>query len=180
MAKEVDLLSYWMPVLRELKEFKEISKAEEPEIKLLLEKVDRTLNNMFIETADEEGISHYESMLGITPSIEDTLETRRFNVLVGWNNNTIYTDTTLKALLTSLCGGEDRYNLVEDYENYKLDIATTVSVAGAYELVSKALADMLPCNLVLILSNTIESFINTSLNVGIATNTVMSYQIVHE
>ena len=37
MAKEVDLLSYWMPVLRKIKEFREIAKAEEPELRYLLE-----------------------------------------------------------------------------------------------------------------------------------------------
>jgi hypothetical protein len=49
MAKGVDLLGYWMPLLRNLKEFKEIAKAEEPEITLLLNSIDNTINNMFIE-----------------------------------------------------------------------------------------------------------------------------------
>ena len=53
MAREIDLLGYWMPVLRQLKEFKEIAKAETPELKYILEQIERTLNNMFIETADE-------------------------------------------------------------------------------------------------------------------------------
>ena len=52
MAREIDLLGYWMPVLRQLKEFKEIAKAETPELKYILEQIERTLNNMFIETAD--------------------------------------------------------------------------------------------------------------------------------
>ena len=82
MAKEVDLLSYWMPILRNLKEFKEIAKAEEPEIIALLEAIDRTKYNMFIETADEYGIERFENMMGIYPEAGDTLETRRFNVLV--------------------------------------------------------------------------------------------------
>ena len=46
MAREIDLLSYWMPVLRQLKEFKEIAKAETPELKYILEQIERTLNNM--------------------------------------------------------------------------------------------------------------------------------------
>ena len=50
MAREIDLLGYWMPVLRQLKEFKEIAKAETPELKYILEQIERTLNNMFIET----------------------------------------------------------------------------------------------------------------------------------
>ena len=45
MAREIDLLGYWMPVLRQLKEFKEIAKAETPELKYILEQVERTLNS---------------------------------------------------------------------------------------------------------------------------------------
>ena len=56
MAKEVDLLSYWMPLLRQLKEFKEIANTEEPELRYILAAIDRTLANMFIESADEYGI----------------------------------------------------------------------------------------------------------------------------
>lgn len=63
MAREIDLLGYWMPVLRQLKEFKEIAKAETPELKYILEQIERTLNNMFIETADEYGIKRFEDMI---------------------------------------------------------------------------------------------------------------------
>ena len=63
MAREIDLLGYWMPVLRQLKEFKEIAKAETPELKYILEQIERTLNNMFIETADEYGIKRFEDIM---------------------------------------------------------------------------------------------------------------------
>lgn len=77
MAREIDLLGYWMPVLRQLKEFKEIAKAETPELKYILEQIERTLNNMFIETADEYGIKRFEDMMGIYPEAGASLETRR-------------------------------------------------------------------------------------------------------
>jgi len=47
LAREIDLLGYWMPVLRQLKEFKEIAKAETPELKYILEQIERTLNNVY-------------------------------------------------------------------------------------------------------------------------------------
>ena len=75
MAREIDLLGYWMPVLRQLKEFKEIAKAETPELKYILEQIERTLNNMFIETADEYGIKRFEDMMGIYPEAGASLET---------------------------------------------------------------------------------------------------------
>ena len=97
MAKEVQLLSYWMPILRNLKEFKEIAKSEEPEVKRLLEEIDTTLDNLFIETADEYGIKRFEKMMGITPSEGDTLETRRFKALLKWSDKVPYTEEVLKS-----------------------------------------------------------------------------------
>lgn len=179
MAKEVDLLSYWMPILRNLKEFKEIAKAEEPEIKALLEAVDRALANMFISTADEYGISQFEKMMGIYPENKADLETRRFNVLVKWNDNTIYTDVTLEGILTTLCGGKDRYKIERDYNNYHIAITTTVSVSGAYEAIRKLLSDILPCNLTWEIANNVEYETGEPLFIGIATNTVMCHQIGH-
>lgn len=98
MAREIDLLSYWMPVLRQLKEFKEIAKAETPELKYILEQIERTLNNMFIETADEYGIKRFEDMMGIYPEAGASLETRRFNVLVKWNDKVPYTEREIYKL----------------------------------------------------------------------------------
>ena len=73
MAKEVHLLNYWMPLLRKLKEFKEIAKTEEPELRYILAAIDRTLANFFIESADEYGIKRFEDMMGIVPEETDTL-----------------------------------------------------------------------------------------------------------
>jgi len=102
MAKEVDLLSYWMPILRNLKDFKEIAKAEEQEIGLLLEAVDRTLNNMFIKTADEYGIKRFEEIMSIYPEEGATLEVRRFNVSIKWSDKLPYTESIMRGLLETI------------------------------------------------------------------------------
>lgn len=162
MAKEVNLLSYWMPILRQLKEFKEIANTEEPELRYLLEAIDRTLNNMFIDTADEYGVKRFEDMMGIYPEAGTSLETRKFNVLVKWNDKVPYTDNELYNRLISLCGSADKFTITERYDEYTIDIATHLGVAGAFDTVALLLREMLPCNLVLNLSNTIEA-IKTSL-----------------
>lgn len=180
MVKAVDLLSYWMPVLRNLKEFKEIAKAEKPEIEQLLGAIERTINNWYIETADADGLKRFEKILGILPKNENDIETRRFNVLVKWNDNPLYTDATLESLLAVICGGADRYKIERDYANYKIRVTTTVSVSDAYSAVNKLLSDILPCNLALILSNKVECAVASPLSVGIATNTAMCYRINQE
>lgn len=158
MAKEVDLLSYWMPFLRELKEFKEISNAEEPEIKNLLEDIDRALNNMFIETADEYGIERFESMMGIYPEAGDTLETRRFRVLIKWSDKLPYTEEALKSLLETLCG-KDGFMVISDYANYALSVKLALYNEHNVKQVEELLDRVVPANIVtqVILFNTHEA-----------------------
>lgn len=155
MAKEVDLLSYWMPILRNLKDFQEISKAEEPEIKLLLEATDHALNNMFIETADEYGIERFESMMGIYPEEGDTLDTRRFRVLIKWSDKLPYTEEALKVLLETLCG-KDGFMIISDYANYSLSVKLALYNENNVGQVEELLDRVVPANIVtqVILFNT--------------------------
>lgn len=179
MAKEVDLLSYWMPVLRQIKELKEIAKAEEPELRYILEACDRTLSNFFITTADEYGISRFEKMMGLFPDEGEDLEARRFNVLVKWNDKVPYTDEELYNRLLSICG-EGNFKIIPQYEEYGIDITTMVGMRGAFDAVTTLLLDMLPCNLVLTLRNIIKAEKTTPLTVGVALSTAMIYQITND
>ena len=147
MAKEVNLLGYWLPILRQLKEFKEIAKAEEPEIIALLEAIDRALANMFIETADEDGISHFENMMGIIPEAGDTLDTRRYRVFIKWNDQLPYTEEALKDLLSVLCG-EDGYVLKPDYDNYSLIVKLALENESIVAEVEALLDRVIPANLI--------------------------------
>lgn len=178
MAKEVDLLSYWMPVLRQIKELKEIAKAEEPELRYILEACDRTLRNMFITTADEYGISRFESMMGIFPDEGSDLETRRFNVLIKWDDKVPYTDEELHNRLLSLCGSE--FEIIPQYEEYKINITTELGVKGAFDAVTTLIMDMLPCNIELLLKNILKAIKTSPLSVGVVLSTAMSYQITND
>ena len=147
MAKEVQLLSYWMPILRNLKEFKEIAKSEEPEVKRLLEEIDTTLDNLFIETADEYGIKRFEKMMGITPSEGDTLETRRFKALLKWSDKVPYTEEVLKSLLEVLCGA-DGFTIKIDYSKYNVVVKLALGTEANAKAVSELLERVTPANMV--------------------------------
>lgn len=171
MVKEVDLLSYWMPVLRQLKEFKEIAKAEEPELKALLEACNRALSNFFITTADEQGISRFEEMLGISSTEGVDLETRRLSVLTAWASKEVYTEEWLYDKLASLCGGRDKVDITTHYEDYSMDIAVELGVKGAFEILTSLISDILPCNLVYTLKTYIKAKTTSTLSVGVAVST---------
>lgn len=180
MAKEVHLLNYWMPLLRKIKEFKEIANTEEPELRYLLEAIERTLKNMFIETADEYGIERFESMMKIIPDETDTLDMRRAKVLIEWNNYVPYTETELYRRLVSICGSADAFDLEEHYTEYWLKITTHLGVVGAFDMVAKMLDYMLPCNLVSELANILEEKPCNILYVGGVCCTALGYCITHD
>ena len=178
MVKEVDLLSYWMPILKQLKEFKEIAKAEEPEIRALLEACDRAISNFFIPTADEQGISRFENMLGIFPDEGADLETRRLSVLTAWASKEFYTEGWLYDKLSSMCGGE--VSIISHNEEYSVDIAVECGVKGVVEILLSLLSDILPCNLVYTLKTYTKAQKTSPLFVGVAVSTAMSYQITND
>lgn len=178
MVKEVDLLSYWMPVLRQLKELKEIAKAEEPEIKYLLEACDSALSNFFIPTANEQGISRFENMLGIFPDEGTDLETRRMIVQTAWASKEVYTESWLYNKLASLCGGE--VSITHHREDYSMDISVECGVNGVVEILISLLSDILPCNLAYKLETYIRAQETVSTFVGGAVSTSMCYQITND
>lgn len=180
MVKEVNLLNYWMPVLRQLKEFKEIAKAEEPELRYLLEACDSTLNNFFISTADEQGISRFESMIGIFPDEGADLDTRRLAVLAKWGTKEVYTDKWLYDKLLSICGSEDKFSISPHYEEYAIDITVKLGVRGVVEIISSLLSDVLPCNLVPTINHSMETRATSTPVAGVVVSTAMSYQITHD
>jgi len=167
MAKEVNLLSYWMPQLRQLKEFKQIAIAEEPELRYILEAIDRILANMFITTADEYGIKRFEGILGIYPADGDSLETRRFNVLIKWNDKVPYTYKELYNRILAICGSEDSFSIIRRFDEYAIDIYTELKSSEAFIAISDLLVTMLPCNLVLTLKNVIKAIKTSTLSVGV-------------
>lgn len=179
MVKEVDLLSYWMPVLRQIKELKEIAKAEEPELRYLLEACDRTLSNLFITTADEYGISRFEKMLSIFPDDGEDLETRRFNVLIKWDDRVVYTDKELYNRLLSLCG-EGKFSIDPHYDEYAIDISVEIGVKGAFDMIIALIDEMLPCNLAPTFKHFIKEQPTTPLSVGVAVSTAMRYQLTND
>lgn len=177
---KVELLKKLPAYHRKFHEYKQISKALTPELEALLIVVDYILDSWFIETADEKGIAKQEKIAGIVPAIGDSLETRKFKLLLRMTEKIPYTDTTLEERLNSLCGGKENYSIVRDYTHYKISINTTLGIAGAFDLVADALITMLPNNLVLDLTNTLKAELCNLTYIGGVCNTAFSYLITHD
>ena len=113
--REVDLVSYLPPFLAEYKEVNMALAAEKPEFGLIWEAADRMLRNEFIMSADEYGISRFEKILNILPSVSDSLENRRARVQNRWFNTAPYTIRTLALKLAELLGGDHNFSIWSDF-----------------------------------------------------------------
>lgn len=154
MTKEVDLVAYLPLFMAEFKEIAVTLEAENPEFVLVWKAAERVLQNEFIETADEYGISRFEKILNILPSREDTLESRRARVQARWFSTVPYTMQAFIAKLVALCGDSD-FTITKDYQNYKVHILTNLELFGQVEELEHIIDSMMPCNMIVVSANEI-------------------------
>lgn len=176
----VELLKKLPVYHRKIYEYQQITQALTPELEALLVAVNYVLDSWYINTADEKGLSRLEKIAKVTPNIGDSLDTRRFKLLIKMTEKIPYTDETLEERLAALCGGEENYTIVKDYLHYHLYINTTLGVAGAFDLVIEALLVILPDNIVLELTNTLKAELCNLTYIGGVCNTAFSYVITHD
>lgn len=154
MIREVDLVSYLPPFMSEFKEIAVTFEAENPEFMLVWKAADQVLQNEFIETADEYGISRFEKVLNILPSTEDTLESRRARVQTRWLNTIPYTLKAFIAKLVALCGNSN-FTIKKDYSSYKVELFTSLELFGQVEELERIIETMIPSNIVVLSENMI-------------------------
>lgn len=145
--REIDIRNYWRPAVRDTLEFQEIAKAINPELMAMQARIYEIVNENFIATASDYGLSRYEKMLNISPEEGDTLDDRRVRILTRMNMNVPYTWRSVNQMLTNLVG-EGNHSM-----NYVNDTSTlTVTVKSEYkDKVSSFLTNVLPMNIVVII-----------------------------
>lgn len=147
MIREVDLVSYLPEFMQTYEEPVAALEAENPEFDIVWKAVDRVLYNRFISTADEYGISRFEKMLNINPSVEDTLESRRVRVQARWFNTVPHTWKALLQKLTMICN-DSAFTLSGHFtEGYTLTLITNLELFGQVDELEHLLETMLPCNI---------------------------------
>ena len=119
--RKADLISYLPPIIRDVRELKAITDAENPEFRLVFGTSEQVLKNQFIHDCDIDGISRYESILGIKPTSDDTLESRVLRALSRWNDKIPYTWKVLLERLDALCG-KDNYIIELRPNEYEVEL----------------------------------------------------------
>lgn len=128
--------------------FESLLESEEPEFELAWAKLFDVLENAFLDSAKEEGISRYESLLRITPLASDNLENRRFVVLTRIGSNQIVTLQTIKEELAALVG-EQGYQLTVDSSSYVMTVRLELGVKRHFDVVKAGFKAKCPANLII-------------------------------
>lgn len=121
MVRDVDLIKYLPLFVAEYEEIQEITESENPEFRLAIKKVSQAKENQFIISADEDGISRFERLLGIRPKDKSSLEDRRKEILARWNDVSVYTYKGLILRLNQLLG-VGNYEIYPNFDDYQLEL----------------------------------------------------------
>lgn len=145
--REVKIEEYWPQIVKGTAEFGQIAVALNPEFNKLAKCIYEVLNESFVATASEFGVSRWEHILGITPATGATLDDRKAAVLTYLNIQTPYTWRVLKQMLVPILGGEDKFVMEYVNDEGKLVLHTDRLDDDMLDTVSDLLERVLPQNI---------------------------------
>lgn len=101
---DIDISQFLPPVSRDSRDIQEIMRVENPEFKLLWDIMADILDNQFIPTMGEFGLSHWEWIFEVLPQDTDTIEDRRNRILRLLAGTRPYTVEKLQEMLDATFG----------------------------------------------------------------------------
>lgn len=119
------LIDYLPPVLQSVMEFAAITGAQQPEIEAAWDALNLVMDNQFIDTATEAGVTVWEKELNIVPLATDTLEDRKQRLKTAWTYGVVYPYNWLVNWLKTSCGESNPPPTINDYT---LRVSLPVSV----------------------------------------------------
>ena len=160
---DIDISQFLPPVSRDSRDMQEIMRVENPEFILLWEIMADLLDNQFIPTMGELGLSHWEWILEVLPQDTDTIEDRRNRILRLLAGTRPYTVEKLQEMLDATFGrGAVGVDLDENlYEIWFILSKEMRERSG--EVINYA-EPIVPKNL--LLKTLVEEKVQTKLNVG--------------
>ena len=159
------LINYLPFIIRDYAEFQGIMESQQPEFEQAWKSAEDLLDNQFISTAGNMGLSRWERILGIIPKGTDTLEDRRFRILTRINEELPYTIPQLRNILETLCG-PDNYSAEVPEGTYNLVVKVGVAAKKNFSDVEALLDRVVPQNMIVNLSQ----LYNTHAEVGLFTH----------
>lgn len=144
----VDISKYWIQIIRNTNEFKQIAIAENPEFNGLLDAIYRALKDGFILEATDYGVSRWEKILGLVVTEGMSLEDRKVQILTHLSVKLPYTWRVLKQMLTEYLG-EGNFRMSIDNDTQTLHMSLTAGAMSKTADIDQLLKRVLPENLVI-------------------------------
>ena len=137
------ILNHYPPVIRNIREIQQIAAAEDIEFSKLGADTKRTLDNMFVLTADITGVQRFEKMLGIRPKATQGLKERKSVILFTMNRRKM----GLSELETMLAGYSPGLKLIRAPDGPGLDVV--MISPGDVRILNRILEEILPLDIYL-------------------------------
>ena len=137
--------SYLPAFLQPYREIQVIAAAENKVVSSLWETFAEVSQNQWIQTATQEGLQRWETMMGLLPGTF-TLEERRERVLANWNAATSYTEKMFREWVDRIFVHHP-YQLEINGERYEVHLTCHYQFYGKAEMVREAGRRILPANL---------------------------------
>lgn len=149
---QTSIINHYPPAIKQIKEMQQIAKAEDIEFSKLYASIDRVIRNMFIKTADEDGVTRFEHMLGITPKSGQSLDDRKTYILFVANRK----EMSLSELKVMLSSYYEKIRLVNDFYNMEMIVEID---AGSVDVktVNEILEEILPLNIYFTIKTRLEA-----------------------
>lgn len=141
---------------KEVDYYRAICRAEDPEFDRLTARSVRYLRNMAVTTADSEGLSRYEEILGITPGKDDDPEVRRIRILARINMIEPFDIVYLHRFLAGLVGPENYEIDMETLPTGLLHISIRTMDDRLFSVLYSELLGFIPCNLLITMTQIVE------------------------
>jgi phage-like element PBSX protein xkdU len=160
---DIDISQFLPPVSRDSQDIQEVMRIENPEFKLLWDIMADILDNQFIPTMGEFGLSHWEWILDVLPQDTDTIEDRRNRILRLLAGTRPYTVEKLQEMLDATFGtGSVGVDLNEN--QYEIWFILSKEMRERSGEVINYAEPIVPKNL--LLKTLVEDKTQTKLNVG--------------
>ncbi|RHW49729.1 hypothetical protein DS831_06085 [Bombilactobacillus bombi] len=158
-------------------EMEKLLSAEQIDLSTFDDLITRTLLNEFVMQTDELGISLFEDQLGINPNLDDSLETRQYNVLMHMLPPKPITIKYFRHLLKTLN--------IPATVNVEYAIRNLIAQAKAHDISKSQIKRLkyllnvyMPANLTFEILTTAETELNEHMYIG-AQNSTMSVALAN-
>ena len=160
--------SYVPQVYAGFKEMEQIMRAHDDSIDVAEAALNELIDNQWLSTAKESGVSAYERVLGIVPDLDtEDLEFRRSRLINRFSSRIPFTLPALKRRLDAIIG-VDKYSINVDHNNYTIYLESSSVNQIWYTETMLTISGMKPCNMVFINKPLLKSGVTMSHEISCA------------